>query len=101
MANIYSSRGQWKEREKTIKRMKAMGVTKETGVSWIEIENQTHRFVADDKLHPQGEAIHDVLSELFVVMIDEGYRSDGRCILFHTEEASYCSSLMPSLCMNT
>ncbi|CAN6895200.1 unnamed protein product [Brassica oleracea var. botrytis] len=78
MANIYSSRGQWKEREKTIKRMKAMGVTKETGVSWIEIENQTHRFVADDKLHPQGEAIHDVLSELFVVMIDEGYIHDKR-----------------------
>ncbi|KAF3610975.1 hypothetical protein DY000_02051410 [Brassica cretica] len=80
MANIYSSRGQWKEREKTIKRMKAMGVTKETGVSWIEIENQTHRFVADDKLHPQGEAIHDVLSELFVVMIDEGYIHDKRLL---------------------
>ncbi|CAH8392404.1 unnamed protein product [Eruca vesicaria subsp. sativa] len=82
MANIYSSRGQWKEREKTIKRMKAMGVSKETGVSWIQIENQTHRFVVDDKLHPQVEAIHDVLSELFVVMIDEGYRPDKRCNLF-------------------
>ncbi|KAJ4892934.1 Pentatricopeptide repeat-containing protein [Raphanus sativus] len=76
MANIYSSRGQWKEREKTIKRMKAMGVSKETGVSWIGIENQTHRFVVDDKLHPQAEAIHDVLNELFAVILDEGYRPD-------------------------
>lgn len=56
MANIYSSRGQWKEREKTIKTMKAMGVRKEAGVSWIEIENQIHIFSVDDKLHLQAEA---------------------------------------------
>ncbi|KAJ0234266.1 Pentatricopeptide repeat-containing protein [Hirschfeldia incana] len=82
MANIYSSRGQWKEREKAIRRMKAMGVSKESGVSWIVIENQTYTFVVGDKLHPQAEAIHDVISELFDVMIDEGNRTDKRCILF-------------------
>ncbi|KAJ0242725.1 Pentatricopeptide repeat-containing protein [Hirschfeldia incana] len=81
MANIYSSRAQWKEREKTIMRMKAMGVSKEVGVSWIEIENQIHRFSVDDKLHLQSEAIHDVLSELSVVMLDEGYIADKRCII--------------------
>ncbi|ESQ49539.1 hypothetical protein EUTSA_v10020234mg [Eutrema salsugineum] len=87
MANIYSSRGKWKERAKTIKRMKAMGVTKETGVSWIEIENNIHSFVVEDKLHPQAEAIYDVLSELFPVVVDEGYRPDKRSILHYTEEA--------------
>ncbi|KAG7576112.1 Pentatricopeptide repeat [Arabidopsis thaliana x Arabidopsis arenosa] len=84
MANIYSSRGKWKERAKTIKRMKAMGVTKETGISWIEIEHKTHSFVVEDKLHPQAEAIYDVLSELFPVMVDEGYRPDKRFILCYT-----------------
>ncbi|KAJ6757184.1 hypothetical protein OIU74_026434 [Salix koriyanagi] len=38
LANIYSSQGRWKERAKTIKRMKEMCVAKETGISWIEIE---------------------------------------------------------------
>ncbi|XP_010464062.1 PREDICTED: pentatricopeptide repeat-containing protein At3g05340-like [Camelina sativa] len=84
MANIYSSRGKWKERAKTIKRMKAMGVTKETGISSIEIENKTHSFVVGDQLHPQAEAIYDVLAELFPVMVDEGYRPDKRFILCYT-----------------
>ncbi|CAE5966212.1 unnamed protein product [Arabidopsis arenosa] len=78
MANIYSSREKWKERAKTIKRMKAMGVTKGTGISWIEIEHKTHCFVVEDKMHPQEEAIYDVLSGLFPVMVDEGYRPDKR-----------------------
>ncbi|KAG7630126.1 Pentatricopeptide repeat [Arabidopsis suecica] len=84
IANIYSSRGKWKERAKTIKRMKAMGVTKETGISSIEIEHKTHSFVVEDKLHPQAEAIYDVLSGLFPVMVDEGYRPDKRFILCYT-----------------
>lgn len=86
MANIYSSRGQWKERAKTIKRMKAMGVTKETGISWIEIENKIHRFVVEDKLHPQAEAIYDVLSALYPVVVDEGYRPEKKFVLHYTGE---------------
>ncbi|CAN8269899.1 unnamed protein product [Cochlearia groenlandica] len=83
MANIYSSRGNWKERAKTVKRMKATGVTKETGVSWIEIKNRIHSFVVDEKLHPQAEHVYDVLSELYPVM---GYKPDKRGILYYTEE---------------
>lgn len=69
-----------------IKRMKAMGGDKETGISWIEIENKTHSFVVEDKLHPQAEAIYDVLSELFPVMVYEGFRSEKRHFLHYTEE---------------
>lgn len=36
MANIYSSKGRWKERARTMKRMKEMGVPKESGMSWID-----------------------------------------------------------------
>ncbi|XVF57442.1 hypothetical protein PTKIN_Ptkin06aG0205700 [Pterospermum kingtungense] len=56
MANIYSSRGKWKERASTIKRMKEMGVVKETGTSWIEIEKKIHSFVVQDRMHPQAES---------------------------------------------
>ncbi|KFK37955.1 hypothetical protein AALP_AA3G051500 [Arabis alpina] len=86
MANIYSSRGQWKERAKTINRMKAMGVTKETGISWIEIEDKIHSFVVEDKLHPQAEAIYDVLSALYPVVVAEGYRPEKKLVHHYTEE---------------
>ncbi|KAE8685000.1 Pentatricopeptide repeat-containing protein [Hibiscus syriacus] len=73
MANIYSSRGKWKERARTIKRMKETGVLKETGISWIEIEKKVHSFVVQDRMHPQAEAMHGVLEDLSELMLDEGY----------------------------
>lgn len=76
LANIYSSKGKWKERARTIRRMKEMGVDKETGISWIEIENAVHSFVVDDRSHPKAETIYEVLAELFRHMIDEGYQPD-------------------------
>ncbi|KAJ6434427.1 hypothetical protein OIU84_018024 [Salix udensis] len=72
LANIYSSKGRWKERAKTIKRMKEMCVAKETGISWIEIENNLHSFAVEDKMHPQAEIIYGVLAGLYWHMIDEG-----------------------------
>ncbi|KAA8545112.1 hypothetical protein F0562_019896 [Nyssa sinensis] len=84
MANIYSSKGHWKERARTIKRMKEMGVPKDTGISWIEIEKKVHSFVVEDQMHPQGEIIYGVLFELFRHMSDEGYVPDKRK-LEHTE----------------
>ncbi|OMO62533.1 hypothetical protein CCACVL1_22767 [Corchorus capsularis] len=78
MANIYSSGGKWKERATTIKRMKEMGLAKETGISWIEIEKEVHKFVVQDGLHPQAEAIYEILEELFRLMLDEGYVPDQR-----------------------
>ncbi|KAB2630169.1 pentatricopeptide repeat-containing protein [Pyrus ussuriensis x Pyrus communis] len=76
LANIYSSEGRWKERARTIKGMKEMGVTKETGISWIEIEKKVQSFVVGDRMHPQAEPIYRVLGELFRLMTDEGYVPD-------------------------
>ncbi|XP_022719383.1 pentatricopeptide repeat-containing protein At3g05340-like [Durio zibethinus] len=86
MANIYSSRGKWKERATTIKRMKEIGVVKETGISWIEIENKVHSFVVRDRMHPQAEVIYGVLEELFRLMLDEGYVPDKTFILSYIHQ---------------
>lgn len=85
LANIYSSKGRWKERARTIKRMKEMGVAKETGISWIEIEKKVHSFVVEDRMHPQVEIIYAVLSELFRLMTDEGYVPDKKYILYYLD----------------
>ncbi|KAM7478052.1 hypothetical protein LguiA_026265 [Lonicera macranthoides] len=86
MANIYSSKGKWKERAKTIKRMKEMGVAKETGISWIEVEKRVHSFVVDDIMHPQGELIYGVLLELFLHTRDEGSVPDKMFILYYLDQ---------------
>ncbi|KAM1854717.1 hypothetical protein ACFX14_010511 [Malus domestica] len=86
LANIYSSEGRWKERARTIKGMKEMGVTKETGISWIEIEKKVQSFVVGDRMHPQAEPIYRVLGELFRLMTDEGYVPDERFILYYLDQ---------------
>eukprot|EP00268_Persea_americana_P018791 TRINITY_DN19595_c0_g1_i1.p1 TRINITY_DN19595_c0_g1~~TRINITY_DN19595_c0_g1_i1.p1 ORF type:complete len:643 (+),score=93.57 TRINITY_DN19595_c0_g1_i1:188-2116(+) len=82
MANIYSSQGRWKERARIIKRMKEMGVKKETGMSWIEVEKEVHSFVVEDLSHPQANSIYEVLDELIAFMIEEGYVPDKRFVLY-------------------
>jgi hypothetical protein len=86
LANIYSSEGRWKERARTIKGMKEMGVEKETGISWIEIEKKVQSFVVGDKMHPQTEIIYRVLAELLRLMKDEGYVPDERFILYYSDQ---------------
>ncbi|GKV08991.1 hypothetical protein SLEP1_g20557 [Rubroshorea leprosula] len=86
MANIYSSTGEWKDRARTIKRMKEMSVVKEIGISWMEIEKKVHSFVVGDRKHPQAEAIYRVLLELFGLMLDEGYVPDKRFILYYIDQ---------------
>ncbi|KAL6964797.1 Pentatricopeptide repeat-containing protein [Sarracenia purpurea var. burkii] len=86
MANIYSSRGRWKERARTIKRMKEKGLAKETGISWIEIEREVHSFVVGDRKHPKGERIRRVLLELFGHMGDEGYVPDMRVFSYYLNQ---------------
>ncbi|KAL3538102.1 hypothetical protein ACH5RR_001468 [Cinchona calisaya] len=76
MANIYSSRGKWKDRARIIRKMKERGVAKETGISWIEIEKKIHSFVVADQMHQQGEFIYQILLDLLRHMTDEGYLPD-------------------------
>ncbi|KAK4258133.1 hypothetical protein QN277_007623 [Acacia crassicarpa] len=83
MSNIYSTEGKWKARAKSIKRMKEMGVAKDVGMSWIEIENKISRFVVWDRLHPQADIIYWALFDLLKHMKDEGYVPDERYILHH------------------
>ncbi|KAK9139768.1 hypothetical protein Scep_009449 [Stephania cephalantha] len=81
MSNIYSSEGRWEERAKAIKKMKEIGMKKETGMSWIEIEKELHSFVVEDRLHPKTEIIHNVLVELTNQMRDEGYAPNRKYLL--------------------
>lgn len=76
MSNLYSTEGKWKARAKSIKQMKEMGVVKEVGSSWIEIENKISSFVVCDRLHPQSDILYWTLSGLLKHMKDEGYVPD-------------------------
>lgn len=48
LSNIYSSSGLWEKAMDVRRRMKELGVRKEPGCSWIEFEDEVHKFLARD-----------------------------------------------------
>ncbi|KAL8531600.1 hypothetical protein ACS0TY_008266 [Phlomoides rotata] len=61
LANIYASRGKWREAADVRKLMKSKGVIKEPGWSWVKIKDHVSRFVSGDKTHPLCDDIYNLL----------------------------------------
>eukprot|EP01018_Ginkgo_biloba_P019393 Gb_22805 [translate_table: standard] len=85
LSNIYAMAGKWDNATKVRNMMKGKRVKKEPGLSWIEINNTIHSFVAGDRSHPQTEIIYAKLESLWDQMKDEGYVPDRNFVLHGME----------------
>ncbi|KAI4980274.1 hypothetical protein ZWY2020_020759 [Hordeum vulgare] len=71
LSNIYSAGGRWNDRAKVMKNMREMGLRKDTGKSWIELEKEVHSFVVTSLMsRPNSAHVDDVLLQLSVVAGD-------------------------------
>ncbi|KAL5728449.1 Pentatricopeptide repeat-containing protein [Ranunculus cassubicifolius] len=86
LSNIYSAAGLWTKATEVRKKMKEMGIKKEPGCSWIELQDEVHKFTAGDALHPQSDQIQTFLEGLWERMRKEGYTPDTSCVLHNIEE---------------
>ncbi|KAJ7532329.1 hypothetical protein O6H91_14G082900 [Diphasiastrum complanatum] len=83
MANIYAVAGRWVDSLEIRKTMKTAGIRKIPGCTWIEFNNQMHRFVVEDKDHPQKKRIYATLHTLIGRIKDQfGYEPDLSCVLY-------------------
>lgn len=80
LANIYSSKGKWREAAHIRKMMKSKGLLKEPGSSWIKVKDEVSSFVSGDKSHPDGDHIYNVL-DLITSGIDV-YGQDVETLLY-------------------
>lgn len=85
--NLYAAAGRWEDVAKVRKLLKNSRMKKESGCSWIDVKNTTHRFVAEDGYHPQMGEIYAMLDSLFRQMKDAGYVPDTNSVLHDLEEA--------------
>ncbi|PKU76793.1 Pentatricopeptide repeat-containing protein [Dendrobium catenatum] len=74
--HLYAECGELEEAAKVRKKMKGIGVKKDPGYSWLEVDNVVHYFVADDNLHPRMNEIILALEEMVKNIEKEGYVSD-------------------------
>lgn len=84
LANIYASRGKWREAADVRKLMKSKGVIKEPGWSWIKIKDQVSAFVAGDKTHPLCRDLYVILK--LIASKDDLTLQELSSILYVSEE---------------
>lgn len=86
LSNLYASEGRWYDVAAIRKRMKQKQITKETGSSWIEVENQVHKFYVGDTSHPKAQKIYEKLDELAVKIKNMGYVPNTDFVLHDVED---------------
>ncbi|KAL4575746.1 hypothetical protein LXL04_011831 [Taraxacum kok-saghyz] len=81
LSNLYASKGEWDSVVKIRKTMKERNLIKEAGCSWIEADNQSHKFYVGDTGHPLAHEIYKELDELVMEIKKLGYVPDTGFVL--------------------
>lgn len=64
LANMYSSNRRWDIARKFRMKMKELGVRKNPGCSWVEIDKRIQTFFVEDKSFPLAEMVYECLSTM-------------------------------------
>lgn len=81
LSNVYSSAGRWVEVARVRGMMRASGVNKEPGCSWVEKAGQVHVFHVEDRGHPWAAEIYEKVGEMLERVRAEGYVVDTKWAL--------------------
>ncbi|XP_060186244.1 pentatricopeptide repeat-containing protein At3g53360, mitochondrial-like [Lycium barbarum] len=76
LANIYAELQMWDETAKIRKVIKEKALKKETGHSWIELQNKLYTFSACHIMSLQESYLQQVLTGLTAQLLDSGYVPD-------------------------
>ncbi|KAF8401924.1 hypothetical protein HHK36_012875 [Tetracentron sinense] len=64
LSNMYASVRKWEEVGKVRLKMKELGLKKNPGCSWIEVDKRINPFFVGDKSNPRAEMIYECLANL-------------------------------------
>lgn len=99
LANIYAESGELENVADMRKLMKAKGIRKSPGCSWIEVDNRVHVFTVDDTSHPQIKEVYIKLEEMMKKIEDTGrytsvVSSAHRSQRYHSEKLAFAFGLL-------
>ncbi|GMH08480.1 hypothetical protein Nepgr_010320 [Nepenthes gracilis] len=86
LSNMYAFEGRWDKVREMRDLMKVHKVSKEPGISWIQIKNKLHSFRTADKTHDLVEEIYSLLKEYHELLKMLGYVPDTNFVLHDVEE---------------
>ncbi|XP_058104817.1 pentatricopeptide repeat-containing protein At2g03880, mitochondrial [Magnolia sinica] len=86
LSNIYSAAQRWDKAAKIRRLMKAKGVSKEPGCSWMEVNSTVHAFMVEDRSHPRTAEIYSKVDEIMILIKEAGYMPDTNFALHDVDE---------------
>ena len=93
LSNFYAGARRFDDAMKVRKAMKAKGIHKTPGLSWIELNGTVHQFIAGDQSHYMTEKIYVMLEEMCHRVRSEGHMSGTSEVLFDIDEEEKDQSL--------
>jgi len=81
LSNLYADAGLWDQVARIRNAMRNKNLMKETGLSWMHVENTIHEFRAGDTSHPQAEEIYTKLDKLIRDIKGMGYVPNTSIVL--------------------
>ena len=86
LSNIYAKAGRWKDVAKIRDRMTQSRLKKVPGWTWIEVDNNIHKFSSGDETHPRSKEIYEMLKDLNEKLEVAGYVPDTIFVLQDVDE---------------
>ncbi|OMO57861.1 hypothetical protein COLO4_35030 [Corchorus olitorius] len=93
LSNMYAASGRWEDVATVRSLMKSKNVKKFAAYSWIEVDNEVHKFVAEDRTHPETEIIYKELSRLIKKFQEAGFMPDTKLVLHNVVEEEKLASI--------
>ncbi|KAL0329921.1 UNVERIFIED_CONTAM: Pentatricopeptide repeat-containing protein [Sesamum radiatum] len=86
LSNIYAEAGRWQDVSMTRVKMACTGLSQVPGSSSVEVKRKVHKFLSNDKSHPQCYEIYEMLHQMEWQLKFEGYYPDTSQVLLDVDE---------------
>ncbi|CAH8359003.1 unnamed protein product [Eruca vesicaria subsp. sativa] len=86
ISNMYAQAQMWDDVARVRTEMANKGLKQTPGFSIVEVKGKTHRFVSQDRFHPQCKEIYKMLHQMEWQLKFEGYTPDVTQILLNVDE---------------
>ncbi|CAH8309320.1 unnamed protein product [Eruca vesicaria subsp. sativa] len=86
ISNMYAQAQMWEDVARVRTEMANKGLKQTPGFSIVEVKGKTHRFVSQDRFHPQCKEIYKMLHQMEWQLKFEGYTPDVTQILLNVDE---------------
>ncbi|XP_056172415.1 pentatricopeptide repeat-containing protein At4g21065-like [Syzygium oleosum] len=93
LSNMYAANARWKDVASVRSLMKNRNVRKVAAYSWIEFDSKVHRFVSEDRSHPETDQIYEELHRLIKKLQVAGFIPNTKSALHDVADDEKLASI--------